>query len=122
MEYVNPVATPMDPNVKIELNPDGNEGENWSNSNAKLLGELQFLANATWPDIAYTVNRLASYTANPMLQHASALKRILRYLAGTKNLGITYQKSTHVPQEGNNTFYGYMDVAYANANDLKSIS
>ena len=74
---------PMDPNDKIKPNPDGNEGSR-SNSYAKLLGELQFLANATRPDIAYTVNRLAAYTANPSLQHVGAVKRILRYLKGTK--------------------------------------
>jgi hypothetical protein len=30
-----------------------------------ILGELQYLANATQLDIAYVVNRLAAYTANP---------------------------------------------------------
>ena len=38
----NPVSTPMDPNDKINPNPDGNEGSR-SNPYAKLLGELQFL-------------------------------------------------------------------------------
>ena len=88
MECANPVATPLDPNVKIRLNPEGNEGS-WSNSFAKLLGELQFLPNATRPDIAHTINRLAAYTANPSLQHTGALKQVLRYLAGTKSYGIT---------------------------------
>jgi hypothetical protein len=85
----NPVGMPMDPNIKINPNPEGNEG-NRSNYYAKILGELQFLSNATRPDIAYAVNRLAAYTANPSLQHVGALKRLLRYLKGTKNLGITY--------------------------------
>jgi hypothetical protein len=64
---------PLDPNVRIESNPDGNEGDR-SNAYAQLLGELQFIANATRPDIAYAVNRLASYTANPSMQHQTALK------------------------------------------------
>lgn len=51
LENANPVSMPMDPNVKLEPNPDGNEGDQ-SNAYAKLLGELQFLANATRPDIA----------------------------------------------------------------------
>jgi hypothetical protein len=46
MENANPVVMPMDPNIKLEPNPDGNEGSQ-SNAYAKLLGELQFLANAT---------------------------------------------------------------------------
>jgi hypothetical protein len=50
MESANPVATPMDANDKLEPNPDGTKG-NHCNSYAQLLGELQFLANATRPDI-----------------------------------------------------------------------
>ena len=57
-------------------NLEGNEG-NQSNSFAKLLGELQFLANATRPDIAHAINQLVAYTANPSLQHMGALKRVL---------------------------------------------
>lgn len=46
--------------LKLQPNPDGNEG-NRSNSFARLLGELQYLANCTRPDISFTVNRLAAY-------------------------------------------------------------
>src|SRR5580698_916444 len=92
MENANPVTIPMDPHLKLEPNPENNE-PNHSNAYAKLLGELQYLANCTRPDIMFAVNRLAAYTANPSLQHYGAVKRILRYLAGTRNLGITYRKS-----------------------------
>jgi hypothetical protein len=73
MEYTNPVAMPMDPNVKLKPNPNGNNG-NQLNSYAHLLGELQYLVNATRPDIACAVNRLAAYTTNPSIQHTSTLK------------------------------------------------
>ena len=91
-----------------------------SNSYARLLGELQFLANATRPDITYAVNRLAAYTVNPSLQHTSALKRILRYLSGTRDYGITYKNSPEAPSS--NLFYGYFNAAYANTEDHKSTS
>ena len=112
----NAVAMPLDPNVALELNPDGNAGDR-SNSYARLLRELQFLANTTWPDIAYAVNRLASYTANPNMQHTTALKRVLRYLSGTRTYGITYSSNPQCP-----AILGYADAAYANADDLKSMS
>ena len=51
----NPVLMPIDPNIQISPNLDGNEGSQ-SNSYTKLLGELQFLSNATRPDILYAVN------------------------------------------------------------------
>jgi hypothetical protein len=68
--------SPMDPNIKFIWNPDDNEF-NHSNSFAQLLGELQYIANYTQPDITYAVNKLALYTANPSLQHLIALKQIL---------------------------------------------
>ena len=57
--------------------------------------------------------------SRPRLQHHGALKRILRYLAGTKTLGITYRRSQD-DTENKNLFHGYADAAYANADDHKS--
>ena len=73
MECTNPVGMPLDPNITLESNPDGSQGDR-SNSYARLIGELQFIANATRPDIVHTISKLSSYMANPMLQHVSALK------------------------------------------------
>jgi hypothetical protein len=117
MTGANAVSTPLDPNQKIKENPDGNQG-NRSNSYARLLGELQFLANATRPDIIFAVNRLASFTANPSIQHTGMLKRILRYLQGTKSYGITYKDAPRQPYP----FYGYSDAAYANEDNTRSTS
>ena len=136
MAEANPVGMPLDPNVKIGPNPEHNE-PNRSNSYAKLLGELQYVANATRPDISYAVNKLASYTANPSLEHYGSLKRILRYLAGTKDYGITYRKPIGQNNEANlfhgharnygpgnygenNLFHGFADAAFANTDDYKS--
>ena len=46
---------------------------------------------------------------------------MLRYLAGTKTLGITYRRVQDDTGD-DNLFYGYADAAYANVNDLKSMS
>ena len=81
-------------------------------SYVRLLGELQYIANCTRPDIVYTVNKLATYTANLSLQHYGALKQILQYLAGTKTLGITYKASQNVAED-ENLFYGFADAAFA---------
>jgi hypothetical protein len=98
-------------------NPNGNVGDR-SNAYTSLLGKLQYIATATRPDIAYAVNRLASYTANPSLQHHTALKRILRYLSGTKTHSITYKAVEDCPD----FFHGYANAAYANADDYKLTS
>ena len=49
-----------------------------------------FLMNCTRPDIAYVVSRLSRYTHNFAYEHWNALTRLLRYLKGTMNLGLTY--------------------------------
>ena len=115
MECANPVATPLDHNVPIEPNPDLSIGDR-SNPFAKLLGELQYLANATRLDIAFAVNRLVSYTANPSTQHYSIIKRILCYLARTKDYGITYRKSYNSAHH----LIAYADAAHGNADEKKS--
>jgi len=105
-------------NIKISPNPEVNE-QNHSNSYVRLLGELQFIANSTRPNISYVVNKLAAYTTNLSLQHYGALKQILWYLAGTKTLA--YRKSQDDTGD-NNLFHGYADAAYMNADNLKSTS
>jgi len=115
LSEINSVAMPLDPNSKLEPNPDGNEG-NRSNSFMRLLGELQFLANSTRPDISFAVNHLAAYTTNLSLQHVTALKRILRYLAGTKSFRITYSK---ISNNNSNIVHGFADAAL---DDYKSTS
>ena len=82
----------------------------------RLLRELQFLANVTRPDIAFAVNRLASYAANPSIQHTSMLKCVLRYLARTKSHRITYTAES----DRSDIFHGYTDVAYGNLDEQKS--
>jgi hypothetical protein len=119
MENANLVGMPLDPNIKLVVNHDGNK-LNWSNSYARLLGELQFITNSTRPDISFAVNRLRVFMANPSLQHHGVLKRVLRYLADMRTLRITYCKSkdeNHIKC----LFYGFTDVSHASKEDMKSI-
>ncbi len=59
---------------------------------------------------------MALYTANPSLQHHTALKRILRYLNGTKTHHITYRALLEKVE----FFLGYADAAYANTDEGRS--
>ena len=119
----NPVGMPLDPGVKLEQAPiDEDDEPNRSNGYASLIGSLMYAAVATRPDIAYAVQRLSSFTANPGLAHWTAAKRVLRYLAGTRNAGIIY--GTYIsPNEVERTrFEAYSDADYANdPRDRKSI-
>jgi hypothetical protein len=49
-----------------------------------------YLVANTRPDIAYAVYQAARYTHDPRASHAVAIKRILRYIKGTKDKGIYF--------------------------------
>src|SRR5216684_9113996 len=51
-----------------------------------------YLMIATQPDLAYAVGTLGHHTSNPGEEHAWALNRVFRYLQGTKNRALTFQR------------------------------
>ncbi|KAL2252268.1 UNVERIFIED_CONTAM: Retrovirus-related Pol polyprotein from transposon TNT 1-94, partial [Sesamum indicum] len=57
---------------------------------SQIIGNLQYLANGTRPDISFSVSKLARYTSCPDKTHWGALDRVLRYLKGTVSLAIHY--------------------------------
>jgi len=50
-----------------------------------------YLAVATRPDLSYPVQILSRFMADPKYSHWRALKRVLRYIKGTLDHGITYR-------------------------------
>lgn len=73
----------------------------------ELVGSLLYLVTCTRPDIAHAVS-VASRTSEPTEAHWKALKRILRYIKGTKDIGIHFRWEKF-PQ-----LIGYSDADYAN--------
>lgn len=53
-----------------------------------IIGKLNFLAQNTCPDIAYTVHQCAKYCADPKLSHQIAVKCIGCYLKNTADKGL----------------------------------
>ncbi|KAJ9541902.1 hypothetical protein OSB04_028408 [Centaurea solstitialis] len=58
-----------------------------------MIGSLLYL-NATRPDIMFVTCFYARFQANPKESHFAAVKRILRYLKGTPELGLWYPKDS----------------------------
>ena len=56
----------------------------------EAVGSLLYLANATRPDISYAVNVLSRHQIEPTENDWTMVKRVFRYLKGTKNKGLTY--------------------------------
>ena len=75
---------------------------------ASLVGCLMYAMVCTRPDLAQVVSVVSRYMANPGRQHWTAAKWILRYLKGTKRLGILFER-----QQGKACVSGYVDSDYA---------
>jgi len=121
LDQANPVTTPMDPNVKLDDfgNNEESTDDKISTSYATLIGSLMYLAIATRPDIAFTVNRLAQFSSNPKPAHWTAVKRIFRYLKGTRNYALTYGGDDIELNQDLNIF---CDADWASSHDRKSTS
>ena len=57
-----------------------------------LVGRLMYLT-ATRPNVMYGVSLISRFMESPKDSHWQAGKRILRYVSGTKDLGIMYSTS-----------------------------
>ena len=60
---------------------------------ASVIGMLMYLSNTTRPDISFAVHQCARFTHHPRRSHELALKRIGRYLVGTKDKGMILDPS-----------------------------
>ena len=65
-----------------------------------LCGGLQWLQTCTRPDLSFSTNILSRYASNPSPQHIAYACRVLRYLSGTVDFGITYHGSPEVLNAG----------------------
>ena len=62
---------------------------------ASVVGMLLYLSGNSRLDIAYAVNQCARFTHNPKTSHATAIKRILRYLKGTADQGLNLKPKSN---------------------------
>ena len=89
MSECNPVATPL------PLRPDYDESELFQDPTyfRSVAGKLQYLT-ITRPDIQYAVNFVCQRMHAPTNADFGFLKRILRYIKGTVNLGLHIRKDS----------------------------
>lgn len=113
MKECKPISTPI---TSSALDKD----ENGKLVDKKLYRGMIYLLlylTASQPNIVFSVGMCARYQSNPKESHLKAIKRILRYVKGSKNLGLFYPKS----KEFNLT--AYTDADYGGCKiDRKSTS
>jgi hypothetical protein len=114
MDKAKPIKAPMGTNGHLDLDMGGKSMD--QKVYRSVIGSLLYLC-ASRPDIMFRVCMCARFQATPKECHMRTVKRIMRYLILTLNLGLSYPKGSHFD------LIGYSDVDYARCKvDRKSTS
>ena len=103
------VATPMDHNQTFVPNEDEKTSVDDQKMFSSLMGSLLYIANTFRPGISYSVSVLSQFSSIFSNDHIRAVKRILRYLNGTRDYGLIFTKD----QKENSDLRGYTDADFA---------
>ena len=75
----------------------------------QIVGSLNYASISTRPDITYAVHILSCHLRNPGPNHLTAAKAVLRYLKGTKEVGLIFN-GKHSMLNSSNLFSVRMDA------------
>ncbi|XP_039146780.1 secreted RxLR effector protein 161-like [Dioscorea cayenensis subsp. rotundata] len=116
MENCNPVSTPLLKNEKL-MKEDGS-GDADAALYRSLAEKLLYLTTAR-PDIMYASGLLSCFMHHPRKIHFGVAKRVLRYIKGTKDFGLMYEKKENEKFK----LFGFCDGDWAShVDDWKSTS
>lgn len=107
----NPVRTPLELGMKLQKSETCDVELPYQN----LIGSLMYLAVNTRPDITHAVSYLSQFNTCYNKTHWNCAKRILRYLKGTIDLCLKFDKS-----KNNTIVTGYVDADWGNSSDRRS--
>ena len=94
-----PIATPINKDERPEDDSEkAKKALNDINTYMRVVGQAIWLRQ-TRPDLIYATSQWARVSSNPGLPHHAAIKRGVRYLSGTRNLGTTYGKFKYTNDE-----------------------
>ncbi|MCO5563394.1 hypothetical protein L7F22_017035 [Adiantum nelumboides] len=101
--------TPLAPYVKLSKadcpKSDTKKAQMAKVPYASTCGSLMYAMVATRPDIAFAVGVISRFMSNPGKKHWEAVKGVLQYLNGTKDMCICFRK-------GDLSVVGYTDADY----------
>src|SRR6185312_4739216 len=115
MDTAKPVDRPGDAALKYDEvieGPKVNQPQYRS-----IIGGLLWFAIATRPDILYAVNIVAQFQQAPTTRAWTAVKRIMKYLKGSMNIGVTID-----PKNDEIDIYSDANHGDISLDDRKSIS
>ena len=116
MQDSKPVSTPANIDERLVKKTEDSDLVDKKKYQA-AVGSLLYLSTKTRPDLAFAVGNVARFCSEPTKQHWTSVKRILRYLRDTTELGLLYLKS------GNGSCVGFSDADWGGClNDRRSTS
>ena len=104
MERCKEASTPMATSTYLDLDEKGKLVDELRYRG--MIGSLLYLI-ASQPNIMLSVFLCAWYQANPKESHLTTVKRIIKYLKDTTNVGLWYPKGTSL----NLTEFSYSNFA-----------
>ena len=114
MELIEPVATPQNPNLQLEVGLKMTEDQIKKNpiKYRELVGAFHYLVRGTRPDIANSVRELSKFLTCFNQTHWNAAVRVLKYLKGSSKYGLEYNNyNTKIQYEL------YCDASFASRED-----
>jgi hypothetical protein len=108
MEYCKLVITPMQTSCKLRKYDDSNSTDH--RQYRSMIGSLLY-ATASRPDVMQAVGQVERFQAAPKESHVLAMKRIFRYIKGTKEFGLLYPKKKRL------SLIAYTDADWAGCID-----
>src|ERR1700678_874687 len=113
------ISTPMDLSIQLTStqSPSTTEeiGAMRNVPYHEAVGSLMYATLGTRPDICFAVQTVSGFNSKPGLAHWEAVKRIFRYLKGTRELWLSYGEVTK-------ELVGYADADGSTNEDRKAIS
>ena len=92
LENCKPVNTPISTSEKLTIDIGEALGPDDATNYRSVVGALQYLT-LTRPAISYSVNKVCQYLHAPTTVHWTAVKRIVRYLRFSGELGLRIVRS-----------------------------
>lgn len=93
LEDAKHMRTPMSSSEKLTKDESGTEVD--PTLYRSMIGSLLYLTSSR-PDIMFSVCLCVRYQASPRKLHMKVVKRIIRYVASTINLGLWFSKDTNL--------------------------
>ena len=116
---LKPSSIPMDPSAPLTKAQSPSKLEDINKMRnvpyREAVGSLMYAAMGTRPDIAFATSTVAQFNDNPGWAHWEAVKRIYRYLKGTRDLVLTYGGEKR-------GLVGYVDADGASQEHRRAIS